>query len=501
MAPRCREVGRGRGRDPVSPLSPEFAYFMAVLLPLYWLAPRQAAVQNFILLVASVLAFWTWTPHLVAVLLFSTLADFAIARALEAARPAGAERRMRLLLWASVALNLGELLWFKYQGFFASSLNAGLAAAGLAIAIPVVRLVVPIGLSFRALQKLGGTIDIYHGRSKAPDSVLTYAAWVTFFPQLLAGPITRASAMFPQFEVPRRPVASQWASGAATFLVGFALKAFVAEQFGAHLVDPVFSAPGTFDAVSHWLALLGYAGQVFADFCGYSVMAIGIGRIFGLELPENFNYPFISRSLPELWRRWHITLNAWLFDYIFVPLTTGHGWFRNRFGPAFILVFLLSGLWHGAQWTFVFWGLLHGLGLVVHERWDAWYKSRCRADRRWVGWRKSAAYGAASWLLTQGFFVLTLVFFRAASMADAGSFARGLAGAGSGRGVGIGLQVLLAMAFLLAYHVPALRPGGRALGWFLDLPPVLRGAAYGLAIVLILLLAPVGGGTFIYAQF
>lgn len=494
----------------MSPLSPEFAYFLAVLLPAYWLAPRSATVQNVILLTASIVAFWTWTPHLVGVLLASALVDFGIARGLDAQRPgpeaAGADaaarqRRMRALLAASVALNLGELLWFKYQGFFASSINAALGSAGLAMAIPVLRLVVPIGLSFRALQKLGCTIDVYHGRTAAPDSFLSYAAWVTFFPQLLAGPITRARAMLPQFAAARRPGAEQWASGAATFLLGFTLKAFVAERLGSHLVDPVFASPGSFDALSHWAALLGYAGQVFADFCGYSVMAIGAGRVLGLELPENFNYPFISRSLPEFWRRWHITLNAWLFDYIFVPLTTGQGWFRNRFGPAFLLVFLVSGLWHGAQWTFVFWGLLHGAGLVVHERWDNWYKARCRADRRWVGWRKSVPYSLASWMLTQSFFVLTLVLFRAASVGDARRFMSGLAGAGSGRGVSIGLQVMLAVLFLFAYHVPALRPGGRVLGWFLDLPPLLRGAAYGLAIVLILLLAPVGGGTFIYAQF
>lgn len=494
----------------MSPLSPEFAYFLAVLLPLYWLAPQTAKLQNNIVLVASVVAFWTWTPQLVGILVASALVDFVIVRALDATRPVveaagpeadGGRRRKRLLLWASVVLNLGELLWFKYQGFFAASINAGLVAAGLGVAIPVLHLVVPIGLSFRALQKLGGTIDIYHGRTTAPPSFTTYAAWVTFFPQLLAGPITRAGAMLPQFSAARRPMALQWSSGAATFLLGFILKAFVAEELGSHLVDPVFAAPGTFDAVSHWLALLGYASQVFADFAGYSIMAVGIGRILGLELPENFNYPFISRSLPEFWRRWHITLNAWLFDYIFVPLTTGQGWFRNRFGPAFILVFLASGLWHGAQWTFVLWGLVQGIGLVVHERWDHWYKARCRVDRRWVGWRKAPSYASASWLLTQSFFVLTLVLFRAASLGDSGRFVKGLLGSGTGRGVSIGFQVVLAVAFLLIYHVPALRPGGRLVQRFLAMSPVLRGAAYGIAIVLILLLAPVGGGTFIYAQF
>lgn len=489
----------------MSPLSPEFAYFMAVLLPLYWLSPAKPRFQNAILLAASVLVFWTWTPHLVWVLLGSAVLDFAIARAIGATHGASSDdaaaARRRLLLGASIALNLGELVWFKYQGFFASSLNAVLGMAGAGFLFPVLRLVVPIGLSFRALQKLGYTIDVYYGRVQPTSDFLAYAAWVTFFPQLLAGPITRAGALLPQFLAARRPIAAQWASGAATFLLGFTLKAFIAERLGNHLVDPVFAAPGTFDAFSHWVALLGYAGQVFSDFCGYSIMAIGIGKVLGLELPANFNYPFLSRSLPEFWRRWHITLNNWLFDYIFVPLTTGQGWFRNRFAAGFILVFLASGLWHGAQWTFVLWGLCHGIGLAVHERWDNWYKARCRVDRKWVGWRKSPPYGAASWLLTQSFFVLTLILFRAATVTDAGRFVRGLAGSGSGRGVALGIQVLLAILLLVVYHLPPLRPGGRVLEWFMRLPAPVRGVAYGLVVLAVLLFAPVGAGTFIYAQF
>jgi alginate O-acetyltransferase complex protein AlgI len=158
-------------------------------------------------------------------------------------------------------------------------------------------------------------------------------------------------------------------------------------------------------------------------------------------------------------------------------------------------------LWHGAQWTFVLWGLCHGIGLAIHERWDHWYKGKCRVDRRWVGWRKSSAYGAGAWLITQGFFVLTLVLFRAASLNDAGLYVRGLAGSGSGRGVSLGIQLMLAILFLIAYHLPPLRRGGTAVNWFLGLPAPVRGVAYGMMIVLVLLFSPVGAGTFIYAQF
>lgn len=494
----------------MTPLSPEFAYFMAILLPLYWLLPRVARIQNAVILAASALVFYSWSPGLLWVLAASVLADFFIAQAIDRARAlpgAGdgatqqAQRRMRALVGLSIAVNLGELLWFKYEGFFANSINVLLGAVGAGALVPVLALAVPIGLSFRALQKLGYIIDVYHGRVAASRDLLSYAAWVTFFPQLLAGPITRAPALLPHFGTARRPVASQWGSGAATFLLGFALKAFVAERLTHHLVDPVFAQAGHFDAVSHWAALVGYAGEVFCDFGGYSLMAIGIGRLLGLELPANFNYPFLSRSLPEFWRRWHITLNSWLFDYIFVPLTTGRGWFRSSFAPAFLLVFGLSGLWHGARWTFVLWGLLQGVGLCVHFWWDEWYKRQCRRDRRWVQWRRAPAYGAAAWFLTQAFFVVTLIPFRAPDMSQAVLFAQGLMGSGTERYPVANLQVLLCAAFLLAYHLAPLRPGGWLVARFLAMPAPVRGIAYGLAVLLILVLAPVGGATFIYAQF
>jgi alginate O-acetyltransferase complex protein AlgI len=469
---------------------------MAILLPIYWFMPKIERAQNAVLLTASIIVFFSWSSGAVGILLASTVTDFVIARMMTVI-PA----RKRWLLAASLLLNLGELLLFKYEGFFAASLNRTLGAVGLEPLLPVLHLAVPVGLSFRALQKLGYTIDVYHGRIVATSDLLAYATWVTFFPQLLAGPITRARTMLPQFASARRARSEQWASGAATFMLGFALKAFVAERIGRQLVDPVFASPGTFDIMSHWGALLGYAAQVFSDFAGYSIMAIGVARVLGIELPENFNYPFVSRSLPEFWRRWHITLNTWLFDYIFVPLTTGQGWFRNRIAAGFILVFLVSGLWHGASITFVLWGLLQGIGLVVHEWYDRWYKTLCRADRAWVARRKTAAYGAAAWALTQGFFILTLIPFRAESVAGARRFAAGLLGSGGGRGVSLSIPLFAAIGFLAAYHLPALRPGGRWLEAFVRLPSPLRGIAYGLAIVLLMILAPVAAGTFIYAQF
>jgi alginate O-acetyltransferase complex protein AlgI len=231
-------------------------------------------------------------------------------------------------------------------------------------------------------------------------------------------------------------------------------------------------------------------------------MALGVGRLLGLELPSNFDYPFLSRSLPEFWRRWHITLNTWLFDYVYAPLTTGRGLMRGRVALAYVVVFLVSGLWHGAMWTFLAWGLLHGVGLAVHHRWDVWYKGLCRRDRAWVARRRAPAYTACAWLLTQGFFLLSLVPFRSASLATAGAFARGLFASAGARSLGHGFAVLAACALIVAsYHLLELGRLSRLRERFFALPAPVRGVAYGLVIVFLLLFAPIGSGTFLYGQF
>ena len=270
------------------------------------------------------------------------------------------------------------------------------------------------------------------------------------------------------------------------------------------MVEPAYSAPGELGAMAHWLALVGYPLQVYADFAGYTLMAIGVSRMFGIELPINFDAPFLSRSLPEFWRRWHITLNRWLFDYIFTPATTSRGWLRGRFNLAFMITFLASGLWHGANWTFVAWGAMHGLGMIVHRTWDEFYRTLCRKDRRWVAVRKGRLYATLSWALTIGFFVLSLILFRAASMQQAVQFVGGLANQGVGESsVGLkgALNLALAIALIALYHLSATRSGRTVVARFVGLPKPLRACAYGLAIVLLLLLTPVSSGTFIYQQF
>ena len=490
----------------MSPVEIEFLYFLPAVLLLYWIGPRWVAWQNTVLLVASYVFFLSWNGRLLTILVAMTTINFLIARAIARGPVAGEEGgtggSRRLLFWTGVTLNLLELAAFKYEGFFASGLNRVLAQVGIGGLLPVLGAVPVVGLSFRVLQNIGYLADVYVGREEAHRSLLDFALFAAFFPQMLAGPIARGHQMLPQYARPRLADPAQWASGAATILLGFTLKAFSADVIGSKLVNPVFSAPDVFNVTSHWIALAGFALQVFADFGGYSLIAIGIGRLVGLELPINFNFPFTSLSLPELWRRWHITLNTWLFDYIFVPLTVSSKWLRGRIIPAFFVTFGLSGLWHGAAWTFVLWGILQALGLSAHYLWDERYKKLCRKDRVWVKRRQTAVYKLFSWVLTQGFFVLTLIPFRATSMSGVAEYARHMLRAAGTEMVPLANpQLAMALVVVLAYQLVPFGAGARLWRRFEAMPPVVRGLAYGLVLAFLLIMTPQGSGTFLYAQY
>ena len=402
----------------------------------------------------------------------------------------------------SLLCAFGSLGYFKYYGFFVKSVAQLLHVIGLGSGIgPAIHVILPLGISFYTLQRVGCVLDVYWDRSKAPDSYVTFLLFASFFPQLAAGPISRSNELLPQLNAARRLSADHIAEGSGAFLLGYCLKALIADNVGSAWVDPVFAASASYDRLGHLLAVIGYAIQVFGDFAGYSLMAIGFARLFGITLPTNFNYPFLSRNLPELWRRWHITLNRWLFDYIFTPLTTSRGWFRGRLDLALLVTFLASGIWHGAAWTFVTWGVMHGIGMITQRNWDERYRRLCRKDRKFVAIRKSVVYSVSSWAITITFFVASLVPFRAPTGGHAIRFVTELLFApGDARPNLKGLPLLCA-AFVVVYHLIELKRLQRIRDSFFKLPAPIRGAVYGLVVVLLLLKVPVGTGTFIYQQF
>lgn len=477
----------------------EFLFFLPSVFLFYWFGPRLRVYQNAVLLTASYFFYGSWHWQLLLLILAGTWLDYYVSNQF-VKEHLDAKSRKRWLV-VSLVFSLGCLCFFKYAGFFASAANDALGSVGIDNALPVLKLLLPLGISYWTLQRIGYVLDTYWRRIEPARSLLDFSLFVCFFGQVAAGPISRASELLPQLQNARR-IAPHWiATGAFAFLLGYTLKAFVGEVLGESLVSRAFLSPEIYSSLSLWVGVFAFAGQVFADFAGYSLMAIGTARLFAIELPQNFNVPFLSRSLPELWRRWHITLNRWLFEYIFTPLTTSRGWFRSRLDVGMLIVFATSGLWHGAAWTYVCWGLLHAAGMIIHRNWDVIYRGWCRKNRAFVTIRKSLVYSVLSWLLTLLFFVLTLVPFRAADITTAVTYYKGLI-------ISLGSEVLpgsplamLAFAFIIAMHVIELKPVDRLKGLFEATPPFVRGVAYGLAVAVLVLIVPFSKGTFIYQQF
>ena len=340
-----------------------YFYLPAVLL-VYFLFPRK--LRNLTLLLFSLL-FYGWSePKWIVIMLFSSVLDYTCSNIIEKNR----ERRgvMRAALAVSMTLNLGILCFFKYTDFLLDSLP-------FLADVPRLHMTLPVGISFYTFQTMSCTIDVYRRQAKAQKNFVDFAAYVTLFPQLIAGPIVRYQEIADQL-TGRRETLERFASGTGVFCAGLCKKVLLANSLGAvwEQVQSRSDAP----ALSAWLGILCYTMQIYFDFSGYSDMAIGLGRLFGFELPMNFNYPYISQSVTEFWRRWHITLGTWFREYVYIPLG------GNRAGKAkqlrnLLIVWFLTGLWHGASWNFVLWGMFYGL-LLIGEKF-CWGKAIAKAPR------------------------------------------------------------------------------------------------------------------------
>jgi D-alanyl-lipoteichoic acid acyltransferase DltB (MBOAT superfamily) len=477
-----------------------FAAFFAVVLVLHWALHRRPLAWRVFILVASYVFYGYWDWRFVFLLGGSTVANQLLALGIDRARSEGAKRAVAAL---AVVVNLAVLGFFKYYGFFADSLRATFGRMGLP-SPPLLEIILPVGVSFFTFQALSYVLDIRRCQLR-PVRLIDFAVYLSFFPHLVAGPIVRASEFLPQLRgvVERRRVDLS----RAAFLIGAGLfkKVVISSYLSSTIVDPVFANPGRHSSLDVLFAIYGYAIQIFADFSGYTDIAIGIALLLGFNFPQNFDRPYAAISIQDFWRRWHMTLSRWLRDYLYISLG------GNRDGPSkrdrnLFITMLLGGLWHGAAWTFVIWGALQGAGLLIERRvWDrrpalqpvgvgatTGLDASARADERrreWIGR-----------LYTFHFVCLGWVFFRAPSFGRAMEvLIRLLTGWGQPSTVTWLLVGTIAAALAVQYLPKEL--GARAMALASDLPVGVLAAGFGALLVVIDLLGPAGVAPFIYFQF
>ncbi|MDD6967459.1 MAG: MBOAT family protein [Firmicutes bacterium] len=403
--------------------------FLPAVLAAYFLAPKHW--KNAVLLVSS-LIFYAWGEPRYVLLMVLTILGFyfcgiAISR--------GKTLRVRQFwLWVSLALGLGALGIFKYADFFIGSLNAVTA-----LPLPLLRLTLPIGISFYTFQCISYTVDVYRQRALPQKNLITFGAYVCLFPQLIAGPIVRYTDVARELES-RTHSWEDFALGLRRFLFGLGKKVLLANQFGE--LTEAFRNSGEKSVLFVWLYALAYALQIYFDFSGYSDMAIGLGRILGFRFPENFNYPYLSSSVTEFWRRWHMTLGGWFRDYVYIPLG-GNRVSKLRWVFNILVVWMLTGLWHGASWNFVVWGLLFALLLLLEKM---------------VPGLKRLPRGAAQ-LYVLLVVVLSFVVFNAQSLQQAGQDLAGMLGLGGLPGTTVeALYALRSNAVLLVVGMVGATP-------------------------------------------
>jgi len=395
------------------------AFFVTVLVVNNLIESWRA--QKIWLLITSYVFYAAWDPVFIVLVWLSTAVDWVSAQQIVAAKT---QRRKKLLMTLSVVVNLGVLGYFKYGNFILDNLVHALHAVGIDYQPPPFDIVLPIGISFYTFHSLSYTLDVYLGRTKPWTSFLDFALYVTFFPALVAGPILRAWQFLPQCKEPRRTTSRQLAWGLALMVLGLFEKQVIADVVMAPAVDHVFTGTQSIGILDSWTGTLAFAGQILCDFAGYSTCAIGVAMCLGFSLPNNFCFPYAALGFSDFWRRWHISLSTWLRDYLYIPLG------GNRQGPTrthvnLMLTMLIGGLWHGASWTFVVWGGLHGLYLVG----ERFVEPRlANAEWRHAAWARVA--GVA---LTFVLVCIAWVFFRANSFTQAFELLKGMFGMSHGR--------------------------------------------------------------------
>jgi D-alanyl-lipoteichoic acid acyltransferase DltB (MBOAT superfamily) len=397
-----------------------FALFLPIVFVLYWfVTSRSLRLQNFLVLLVSYVFYGWWDYRFLSLLFFNSMMDYVIALQIEKHEKSSPSRKR--LLGLSLFLNLGMLGFFKYFNFFAQSWVDAWGLMGVAMDPVLVNVILPVGISFYTFQTLSYTIDVYRGDLKATKDPIAFLAFVSFFPQLVAGPIERATNLLPQFQRKRSFDADLAIEGLGQMLWGLFKKIVVADNC-AVLVNEIFGSHETQPGSVLALGALLFAFQIYGDFSGYSDIAIGCGKLFGVSLMTNFKYPYFSRDIAEFWRRWHISLSTWFRDYLYIPLGGSRGGPRMRLRNTMI-IFIVSGFWHGANWTFIMWGALNAiyfLPLLLSNRNRA--NLDTVAEGRYLPTPREALQVLSTFALT----CLAWIFFRSTSLGQAFEYIAGI---------------------------------------------------------------------------
>lgn len=386
----------------------EYLLFFPIVVILYFLIPKNS-IRVYLLLIASYFFYMCWNPVYILLIVLSTIVDYFVGR--EMGRTEEKVKR-NILLYISLLANLGILFYFKYYNFIATNLQILIDQINPNWYIPEHSYLLPVGISFYTFQTLSYTLDIYYKKLEPELNFARFALFVSFFPQLVAGPVERAKNLLPQFRIKHELEYERFVLGARMILWGMFKKVVVADRL-AIFVDTVFSNPNDFGGFSSILASIFFVFQIYCDFSGYTDIAIGSAKILGFDLMDNFKGPLFSKNMTEFWRRWHISLSTWIRDYVFVPMSLA---FRDLGTYSYLLVSFLSftifGFWHGANWTYIIWGALHGIAMG--------YETFTRKKRkRFYKKTNKAIYDFISIILTFTFWTFTMIIFRAETISDA----------------------------------------------------------------------------------
>jgi D-alanyl-lipoteichoic acid acyltransferase DltB (MBOAT superfamily) len=467
--------------------TPEFALFFLVVLPLSWLAMPWPHRWRPFIVVASYVFYAAWDWRFVFLLAGCTLWNQVLAvRIWSATDPS----RQRALLALAVAGDVALLGYFKYYGFFVESTDGLAGLVGLDVPLELRSVVLPVGISFFTFMAISYVVDAYRGDFR-PTSLETFAVYLSFFPHLVAGPIVRPGELIPQLDTPRSPRRLDTSRAFYLIATGLFKKVVIANTLAGGIVDDVFGAPGEHSSLELLIGVYAYAVQIYADFSGYTDIAIGIALLLGFTFPQNFDSPYTATSIQDFWRRWHMTLSRWLRDYVYVPLGGSRGGglltYRNL-----MLTMLIGGLWHGAAWTFVAWGGLHGAALVAGR----WRRSR-------PGYREPTGMRRV-WLarlVTFHLVCLGWIFFRAQSFGDAWDILVGLFTRWGDPSPLVTTGVLLAIAVGIGSQYLPRRVPRLVMARFSRLPVPAQAAVLACSLVLVSALGPEGVAPFIYFQF